>query len=367
MRRLVLPIALLALAGCREEEAAAEKLVRGLKVYEISEVERAQTRRFPGVLEPANLTVLSFEIGGRLGDLELAVGQRVKSGDVLAALDPETLILQVQTAEAAVSQAEASALNAAETLARQEQLLERGTVTKVTVDEARTQAEAAAASLVQAQKSLETSEESLAKAELQAPFDGIVNSIEASSYATLAAGTPVATLYSTEKFEVSLSVSFDIANDLVVGKPATVRLADRPDVSLSAVVSEIGARADTVSSFPIVLELREPHPLLKAGMAVEAAIDFPLRGREGFPLPITALIKSGRSDGPGTVGEPVRAGVFVYDAESSTVQRREISVSGIRENMIVVTDGLEPGDLVASAGVSFLTEGQEVRPLGDGN
>ena len=66
MRRLVLPIALLALAGCREEEAAAEKLVRGLKVYEISEVERAQTRRFPGVLEPANLTVLSFEIGGRL-------------------------------------------------------------------------------------------------------------------------------------------------------------------------------------------------------------------------------------------------------------------------------------------------------------
>ena len=41
-----------------------------------------------------------------------------------------------------------------------------------------------------------------------------------------------------------------------------------------------------------------------------------------------------------------------------------IAVGGIRENMVVVVDGLAPGDLVASAGVSFLKEGQEVRLLG---
>lgn len=362
MRWLFVLIIVSAIAGCREEEEDnASAVVRGLKVHEIVDIERTQTRRFPGVLEPANLTVLSFEIAGRIGEFDLSVGERVSAGDVLAALDPETLDLQVQTAEAAVTQAEASAKNAAETLARQERLLERGTVTKVNVDDARTQAESAAAVLLQAQKSLETARENLDKAELKAPFDGIVNSVEASSYATVAAGTPIATVYSTDRFEVSFSVGFDAASELVVGKPATVRLADSPDVLLYAAVSEIGARADAVSSFPIVLELRQSHPILKAGMAVEAAIDFPLPTSEGYLLPLSALIKDGQS------GDPTRAGVFVYDQNGSTVQRREVSVGGIRENMIVVTDGLAPGDLVASAGVSFLKEGQEVKLLGDGS
>ncbi len=367
MHRLILSlVALSMLTGCPEEEDSADPVIRGLKVHEIGEIEQSQTRRFPAVIEPANLTVLSFEIGGKLGALDLDVGQRISAGETVARLDPETLSLQVETAEAAVAQAEASARIATDTLARQEQLLERGTVTQVTVDDARAQADAAAASLTQAQKSLETAEENLGKAELVAPFEGIVNSVEATSYATVAAGTPIATVYSTDAFEVSFSVNFDAASELVVGTPAVVRLADRPDIALDAVVSEIGARADAVSSFPIVLQLKDTDPLMKAGMAVEAAIEFPLPTSVGYPVPLSALIKDGQSGSPGDASTPARAGVFVFETESSTVRRQEVTVGGIRENMIVVVDGLEPGDLVASAGVSFLKEGQEVRLLDDG-
>lgn len=365
-RILPIVVATIALAGCREEDGDAHPVTRGLKVHEIVAIERSQTRRFPGVLEPADLTVLSFEIGGRLAAVDLDVGQSIAAGETVARLDPETLVLQVETAEAAVAQAEASARNAAETLARQQALLERGTTTRVVVDDARAQADAAAAALTQAQKSLETAQESLAKAELSAPFDGIVNSVEATSFATVAAGAPIATVYSTDAFEVSFSVGFDAASALVVGTPAHVRLADRPDIALAAVVGEIGSRADAVSSFPIVLQLRDTHPLLKAGMAVEAAIDFPLPAREGYPVPLSALIKDGRSGSPGDAETLARAGVFVFDPASSTVKRRDVTVGGIRENMIVVVEGLAPGDLVASAGVSFLKEGQEVRLLGDG-
>ncbi|WP_347311676.1 efflux RND transporter periplasmic adaptor subunit [Defluviimonas sp. SAOS-178_SWC] len=366
LRFLPIVVAVALLAGCREEEADTDAVKRGLKVHEIAEFERSQTRRFPGVLEPADLTVLSFEIGGKLAAFNLDVGQGIVAGEVVARLDPETLRLQVETAEAAVAQAEASARNAAETLARQEALLERGTTTRVVVDDVRAQADAAAASLTQAEKSLEAAEETLGKAELRAPFDGIVNSVEATSYATVAAGTPIATVYSTEAFEVSFSVGFDAASALVVGTPAQVRLADRPDIALAAVVGEIGARADAVSSFPIVLRLKDTHPLLKAGMAVEAAIDFPLPAREGYPVPLSAIIKDGRSGSPGDAETPARAGVFVFDVTSSTVKRREVTVGGIRENMIVVVEGLSSGDLVASAGVSFLKDGQEVRLLDPG-
>lgn len=352
------------LEGCREEAVAPEPVIRGLKVHEVAEVERSQTRRFPGVLEPSDLIVLSFEIGGRLAEFDLDVGQRLAEGEPVARLDPDALRLQVETAEAAVAQAQASARNAAETLARQKELLDRGTVTNVVVDDAQALADSTAAALVQAQKSLESAQENLDRADLLAPVDSIVNSVDATAFATVGAGTPIVTVYSPNQFEVSFSVNFDAASELVVGKEAAIRLADRPDIVLDAVVSEIGSRADAVSSFPIVLQLKETNPLLKAGMAVEAAIEFPLPAREGYPIPISALIKDGQSGTPGGGQTPARAGVYVFDPGSSTVARRVVTAGGVRENMVVVVDGLAPGDLVASAGVSFLKDGQEVRLLG---
>ena len=354
------------LIGCREDTAAPEPVIRGLKVHEVAQVERSQTRRFPGVLEPTDLIVLSFETGGRLADFDLDVGQSLSRVEYVARLDTEMLRLQVETSEAAVTQSKASARNAADTLARQQELLKRGSTTRVAVDDAQAQSDSAAAALVQAQKSLESAQENLDKAVLRAPIDSIVNSVDATAFATVAAGEPIAALYSPDEFEVSFSVNFEAATELVVGKPATIRLADRPDITLEAVVSEIGSRADAVSSFPIVLQLRETNPLLKAGMAVEAAIDFPLPAREGYPIPISALIKDGQSGSPGDAQTPGQAGVYVFDPDSSTVKRQVVSVGGVRENMVVVIAGLVPGDLVASAGVSFLKDGQEVRLIGSG-
>lgn len=363
MRRLYLSIlTVLALSACREEEVIAETPVRGLKTHAVVASEPIVTRRFPAVLEPSEIVPLSFEISGTVGEIDLAVGQRVEAGAVLASLDRKTLEFQVTSAKAGVEQARSNARNAAETLQRQQALLERGTVTRVAVDQAQVQADTAAAQLVQAEKSLETAEENLKKADLLAPFDGILSAVDATSFSTVGPGTPVVTVYPADSFEVSFSVSFDTVGRLVVGTPARVRLADEPEIVLDAVVSEIGARADAVSSFPVVLTLRETHPVIRAGMAVEAAFDLPGSQDEGFAIPLSAIIRDGRS---GT-GQPDTMGVYVFDPETSRVVRRDIVVGGIRENRLIVLDGLEPGERVASAGVSFLKDGQEVRLLEDG-
>lgn len=356
---VLLPLALLALSACREEEDTGEAPVRGLKAHLVTATPTIQTRRFPAVLEPSEITSLSFEISGVLQSLDLAVGQRVTAGTALATLDETTLELQVASAQAAVDQAQSNATNANETLERQTSLLASGTVTRVTVDQAQVQADAANAQLVQAERSLDTARENLGKADLTAPFDGIISAVQATSFTTVAAGTPIATMYPDNSFEVSLSVNFDTVGQLVVGTPAKVRLADRPDVILDAVVSEIGARADAVSSFPIVLRLQEGHPIIKAGMAVEAAIDLPAPQATGFAIPLTAVIRDGQASG----GTATTMSVYVFDPETSRVARRDVTVGGISENTIIVLDGLQDGERIASAGVSFLKDGQEVRLL----
>ena len=268
------------------------------------------------MLEPSELTTLSFEVGGKLMEVTLTVGQSVKAGDVIAKIDPRSLELQVENLQAGLEQAEASARNAVDTLERQKTLLDRGAVTQVAVDDAETTALTTAAAVEQARKSLNSAQEDLDKAVLVAPFDGIINSVEVESFANVTAGAAVASIYSRVAFEVTFSVNFDTANQLVVGKPATIRLADRPDIELDAVVSELGSRADTVSSFPVVLRVTEGHPLLKAGLAVETTIEFPLPATEGFLIPLSATINDGQIDDGGR-DKPGRLAVYVYDPRAA--------------------------------------------------
>lgn len=358
----------LVLAGCQDNAARAPEEappVRGLKTVLVKDQEETTVRRYPSVLQPAQITTLSFETAGRLGAVDFRVGERVSEGQQLATLDPKALQIQVDSAQAAVEQAESSYRNARDDFDRQSKLFEDAVTTKAALDASRTNMETAQAQLAQSRKQLEAAEDSLDKSVLEAPFDAIINSVEADSFANVSAGTPIATVYSDEGFEASFSVSYDIINRIAVGKNVQVRLADNPEVELAAIVSELGTRADTVSSFPVVVSLTETRPDLKAGMAVEVAMEFIVPRGEGYTLPLTVLAMDGELDPPERPGEPGETHVFVFDDETSTVQRRKITVGGIRENSIIAIGGLEEGERVASAGVSFLRDGQEVKLLPD--
>ncbi|MEL6736419.1 MAG: efflux RND transporter periplasmic adaptor subunit, partial [Pseudomonadota bacterium] len=235
--------------------------------------------------------------------------------------------------------------------------------TKAKVDDARTSMETSAASVRQAEKQLENARENLSKADLKSPINGVINSVEVESFANVSAGAPVATLYRTDGFETSFSVSYEVIQQMAVGKQVTVRLADNPSVTLVGIVNELGSRADTVSSFPLVVKLSEVRPELKAGMAVEVSINLPVPTGDGFLLPLTVLPMTGQIDPAASPNTPGSTQVFVFDAGTQTVSKRQITIGGVRENRLIVINGLNAGERVASAGVSFLRDGQEVKLL----
>ncbi|MGI9351254.1 MAG: efflux RND transporter periplasmic adaptor subunit [Rhizobiaceae bacterium] len=364
-RIVVLCSALLFLASCQDEPVSQteEQPVRALKTITLEEVEETTTRRYPSVLQPGSISTLSFEVSGRLKEVNLNVGQRIAEEDLLAELDTRSLELQVESAEASLAEAKSLAKNAADDLARKEELLKKKIVSQAVADQSKTDAETSAARVVQAQRGLETAQENLDKAELKAPFDGIINSVEVQSFTNVTAGSPIATIYASDAFESNFSVSFDTVNRLVVGKKVLVTLADNPSVVLNGHISELGARADTVSSFPVVIKLDETDPSIKAGMAVEVSMEFSVPRGEGFTLPLSVLPFDGKLVPPKTPSDPGKTQVFIYNPDNSTVNRREVKVGGVRENAIIIVEGLKLGEQVAAAGVSFLRDGQKVKLL----
>lgn len=355
---ICLPL-VLALQNCgQKQEAANEQIVRGLRAYKVAARAESRVRRFPSILQPADVSVLSFEISGQLKAVTLQVGQKVQLGEVLAEIDPRSLQAQVEQANAGVHQAEAQLANAQGDFQRKEELLKKGVATQAAYDQSKTNLLSAQAQLDQARRQLDLANHNLDRSKLLAPFSGTIARVEVKSFAQVTAGQAIVTLYSDDRFETSFLVPAPTFQSLKIGQPVEIKVADLPDLSLKGEISELGSKAEQVSAFPVVVRLDNSVAGLNAGMSVEVAIEEPLiGGGKGFLVPLSVLSPEGGKD------LQRLATVFVYDRTTSTVKKRQITVGGIRGNDLVVTAGLEANDLVASAGVSYLVEGQKVKLL----
>jgi len=358
---LILSSLLLASCGDDGQETAEAEVIRGLKAFKVSESANSMARRYPSVVNPAKDSLLSFEVGGQLLEIDLEEGQRVAAGDVLAELDPRSLTLQVEQSQAALDQAQATYDNALADVNRKRPLLANGFVTEADFETSESTMRSSLAQVEQAQKQLDIAEENLSKSKLVAPFDGLIARVEAESFANISPGQTILELFSEGAFELAVSVPATVINALSLDQQVRARFSDFTNQQYPGRITEIGSRAAQVSAFPVVVSLDDAPQGLKAGMAAEVEIDVSLEGAaSGILIPLAAIATGGQKPDTRMQGEGT---VFVFDPETSTVKERKVSSAGIRENMLIVTEGLEEGELVAAAGVSFLKEGQKVKLL----
>ena len=356
---VICALAAFCLQGCgKKEQDVTDQPIRGLRAYKVSAKAESRVRRFPTVLQPADVSSLSFEISGQLRAVTLTVGQKVQLGDLLAEIDPRSLQTQVEQAGAGVQQAQAQADNADADFQRKDQLLKKGFATQSIYDQSKAALLTARAQLDQAKRQFELANHNLDRSKLLAPFSGTVARVDVKSFAQVAAGQPILVLYSDDRFDMSFLAPSPTFQSLKLGQPVTVKVADMPDLSLKGEIKELGSKAEQVSAFPVVVRLENSVAGLNAGMSVEVTIEEPLSGGSGgFLVPLSVLAAEGGKELQGT------ATVFLYDASSSIVKKQIVKVGGVRDNQLIVTEGVGVGDIIASAGVSYLTDGQKVRLL----
>lgn len=364
--RMLAVIVLIALVtGCLPDRATerAGAPLRSVKT-EVTVVQPArQLRRFPSVLEPPQLVPLSFEVGGRVAEVDLRVGQRVEREELLATIEPLDLDLRLGQAEAALLEARAAAVNAQNEADRQAELARRGVVSTAARDQALTHAEQAVARMKQSQSNVDLLRKSRSDAELRAPFAAVINSVDVQDFASVQAGAPVVTLYEEGRLQASILVSLNVARDRHVGQKVRVVPSDWAGEPIPATITEIGRRAPAVSSFPLIVTLDAVDADLRSGMAVEVLIETQVSETANLiALPRSALstVRSGPFEGV----PPYPAEVFVYaDAGdgTGTLEARTVAVVAAAEDRIFASEGLAPGERIVTAGVPFLRDGQTVR------
>lgn len=345
--RLVFVGALLALPGCKEQQAQAPPLRPVLSV--VVAPQDSSILGFTGTIEPRFRASLGFLVLGRITARQVNVGDPVTRGALLAALDAVSFELAVRSAAADLSNSLAQQANAVATEMRQHTLLEQKTTTQAQFESAQQAREAADAAVVRARANLAKAQEQLGYTNLRSDFDGVVTTVDAEVGQVVAAGQTVMTVARPDIREAVFDIPEDLSGELRPDSRFEVVSQVDPATRASGTVREIAPQADPATRTRRVrITLENPPVNLRLGSTVTATLTTATAAR--IEVPASALLER---DG--------KTMVWVVDATSSTVSTREVRLAGRNERAAQIADGLAPGTRVVTAGVNSLAPGQSVK------
>ncbi|ADV09221.1 efflux RND transporter periplasmic adaptor subunit [Mesorhizobium ciceri] len=346
--RVLLGVLMLgALASCSRSEEKPPEIIRPV-LSMVIEPRTTQVFGFAGSVEPQVSADLAFRLLGRVVSRDVQVGDIVSKGTTIAALDPTALELSLQAAKAELSNAEAQFANAAASEERQRQLLASANATQAVFDAAQQARKAAEAGVERAKASLAKSQEQLGYARLFSDFDGVVTAVGAEVGQTVSPGQTVVTVARSDLREAVVDIPDQLTGDLAAGTPFQVILQSLPTIQTGAKLREIAPQSEgSTRTRRVRLTLTDPPQAFRLGSTVTAT-----RVTKVAPtieLPMSALFEKNGS-----------AKVWIVDPQTSSVNARDIKVASKNGGTFTVTEGLEAGMRVVTAGVHSLSEGQKV-------
>ncbi|MDM8547816.1 efflux RND transporter periplasmic adaptor subunit [Candidatus Venteria ishoeyi] len=339
------------ISGCTlqaEEQAAPEAKIRPAKIF-IAQAAGAPVKRvYPGTVEASRKSDLAFRVGGQLKALPAQPGLNVKQGDLLAQLDDTDFRNTLAEYQAKYKLAKTQ-------YNQTKKLFDKKYTAQANVDKASAELKAARAALAQAQDNLKYTH-------LNAPFAGVIAHVSIENYQAVKAQTPVLQLRSDDSLDVRFSVPETLLAELKkVEDPSgicvTVSFNAHPDKNYRACFKEFESVPDPLTrTYSVVHTMPQIEDFaVLPGMAVNVEVNL-----------------------SGLLLEPVQTGVLVplaavFEQEGKTwvwkvkkdmqVHRSEVQIGAVSKGHLRVLSGLQAGEPVIAAGVTYLREGMQVRAL----
>ncbi len=321
-----------------------------------------------GYVVPRRKAVVSAKIQGRLSDLRVEEGSRVKRGDILARLENADLLAQAQRAAASVARAEADLNEARRQQRLNESLAREKVASEDQLEAAKSRVAIAEASLLQAQADRAYAAAEVQNTIIRAPFDGVVVKKMAEvgeSVAPIPPGVNLSTssgaivaLADLETLEVEADVAESNVAQLEDEQPAEVTVEAFPDRQYKAVLRQVIPTADrTKATVQVKVTILDKDRNLKPEMT--ARVTF-VAVRPERPAASAAEV------GPAVV-VPQEAVVTrdgrsqVFEIRGGRARLRPVTTGGVRSGQIVITEGLSGTETLVARPPDSLRDGDTVR------
>jgi RND family efflux transporter MFP subunit len=347
--RSILLLALLgSLVGCKPENVPVESRTVRTVVVDLKPI--GDDRQAVGEVKPRYESDLSFRVAGKVLSRLVDIGATVKQGDTLARLDTPDYQNRMRSAEADVVSAEAALVEAQGTEARQAKLLKSGFTPAASYDGALHNLRSAEAKLNAAKASLDLTRDQLKYTQLKADFDGVITAVGAEAGQNVTAGQMVVKLARPDDKDGVFNIAETALADQRDEHPkVSVWPLSNPDLTIEGVVREISPVADPATrTYTVRVTLKDTPPQIRFGMSIGGRWNG--SSAPVVALPLSAVFEKG--------GAPA---VWVFDQQLGSLALKSVTVAHYEANTAVIGTGLAKGDVVVTAGVNTLREGQKVR------
>ncbi len=323
------------LSACQRSVEAPPPEIRPVRAITVQSLAAGSTVTMTGTVQAQTEINQSFRIDGRLIERTVDVGDTVRPGQLIARLDPQNEESSLQAARAALAAAQAQLVEARANYARMKDLVAEDAVSQAQFDQAEAMRKTAEAQVESAQSQLNLAQNRLSYTRLTSEVAGVVTARGPQPGEVVSAGRMI------------IQVAREGGRDAVFDVPGQVK--DSAPKNPAGRVREVAPRADPVTgTFAVRVRLIDPPAAMRLGSTVSGRMK--LDATPAIEVPATALV---RTDG--------RTAVWVFDRQSGTVSLRNIAVGNADARSVQVTSGLDPGDVVVTAGVQALRPGQKVR------
>lgn len=313
-----------------------------VKVAEAAVKDIAPVTRVPGTVVSRNDARLSAEVPGRLTEVA-DVGTEVRAGESVARIEDTILLLRNEELVARVNRAEASLRFLESEEKRFSQLAEDNLAAVTQLEQTRSDRDVARGDLEIARARLGQNADQLSRANLRAPFDGIVVERLMTPGERVEEGGEVVRLVDQENLEVIARAPLEYYGYIEKGQALELSAGAVKSVGVVRTVVAVGD--EQTHQFELRLDLSgSPFPV---GKTLRIAIPTSA-SREVLTVPRDALVL-----------RPEGQSVFVVDSNNQAQQVKVTVGVGQGEDVEVLGD-ISPGDAVVVRGNERLQPGQEV-------
>jgi RND family efflux transporter MFP subunit len=349
---LVSLLAVLALlSACQRKVEAPPPEIRPVRAMTVEKLAAGSMVTMTGTVQAQTEINQSFRIDGRLIERTVDVGDTVKPGQLIARLDPQNEESGLQAARALLAAAQAQLVEARNNYARMSDLVVEDAVSRAQFEQAQALRKTAEAQVESAQSQVNLAQNRLSYTRLVSDVAGVVTARGPQPGEVVSAGRMIIQVAREGSRDAVFDVPAQVKDSAPKNPEITVALTDDPRVTTTGRVREVSPRADPVTgTFAVRVGLINPPPTMRLGSTVSGRMK--LEVAPAIEVPAAALV---RADG--------KTAVWVFDKQSGTVSLRNIGIGNADARSVQVTSGLNPGDVVVTAGVQALRPGQKVRLL----
>jgi RND family efflux transporter MFP subunit len=320
-----------------------------------------------GTLEPKFSVDVKTQIPGLVKQVMVTEWLHVRKGQPLVRIDVTETEAQVKRAEAGITSARANlaqtqvAVNRADReLARILKLKESGLATQQTLDDARSETEAAKARVAVAAAQINVAEEEVrqglarqAKGLVVAPIDGTValRDVNVGDLASdAAAAKPIFRIVDNRLLNLTVTVASNDSARVKVGQPVEFTVDSQPGRTFSGNVMYINPELSSADrSLKIIAEVRNLPETLKGGLFAKGRIVTGSRSQV-LQVPRSAV---------GSFDTQARKG-SLFVVENNVARKREIQSGAVTGDLVEIAVGLKAGEKYIIRGGFNLKDGDIV-------